>query len=298
VGVIYVVAAVMLWSAVPLLIKQVAPPFDVRWVALLRLALGAGFLAVAERFIAARPRRRDRAHAPWNWPQRAWVLLGGAGLGANYLLYTAGVARTTATAANLVVQVEVILLALWGLLILRESAPPAKLAGMALAFGGVFLVAWNGESLAALVHSRYFVGNITIAAAGFGWSFYGLSQKMLLRTRGVGETVVAIMVIGAVTTVAVAAFASPVSRAPTPLEWAYLGVLGLVCTGVAYLLLARGLQLLDASSVALISTLLPLFTMVEAHLLLGERLTGFIVAGAALIVSGVGLVVVRPGARP
>ena len=292
-GVLYVVMSVLVWSVVPLLIKQVAPPFDFRWVALLRLALGAGFLAAAEKFLAARTPAQPSPPRGWSAGERAWLALGGIGLGGNYLLYTAGVIRTTATAANLIVQVEIIGLALWGLLILKESAAPAKLLGMALAVGGVFLVAWNGESMAALAQSRYLAGNLIVAAAGLSWSFYGLGQKALLGSRGVRETVVPIMVIGALITAAAAAFVPAVTRTPTALEWAYAATLGLICTGLGYLLMVRGLRLLEASHVALVSALMPLFTMVEAHFLLGEELTAFVSAGAALIVGGVALMILR-----
>jgi len=294
---VYVVAAVFLWSAVPLLIKQVAPPFDVRWVALLRLAMGAGFLAVAERFVAGRARVRRRPSAKWSVGERAWLALGGACIGANYLLYTFGVTRTTATAANLIVQVEILGLATWGLLILKESVTRAKVAGMVLCFGGISLVAWNGESLAALARSEHFAGNLIVGAAGLSWSLYGLSQKVLLRSRGVGETVVPIMTIAAAITVAAAAFVPPVNRAPTLLEWLYVGTLGFVCTGMTYLLFARGLRLMDASTVALVASLLPVLTMIEAHFILGEELTGIILTGAALVVGGVAMMVVTGEGR-
>jgi drug/metabolite transporter (DMT)-like permease len=293
VGVIYVVAGVLLWSAIPLLIKQVVPPFDPRWVAMLRLALGTGFLLIAERFLSARlaavpPRRR------WRGRELALLILAGVSLGADYLLYTAGIARTTASAGNLIVQIEIVALCLWGLLILRESVGAAKLSGMALCFGGVFLVAWNGQSLHGLARSEYFAGNLLVAAGGLCWSVYALGQKMLLADRGTGETVVPIMAIGALMAGMVAVFVSPVQQPPTTAQWLWLVVLGCLCTGLAYLLIVRGLRQLEASHVALLATLNPVFTMIEAHFLLGERLTGFILGGAALVVGGVVLMVILP----
>ncbi len=296
-GVIYLVTAVLLWSAIPLLIKQVTPPFDTRWVALLRLTLGATFLAAAERVIGWRA-RGPRVRARWR--RREWVLLflGGISLGGDYLLYTLGIRHTTASAGNLVIQIELIALAMWGLLILREKATPAKLGGMALAFSGVFLVAWNGQSLDALLRSQYFMGNLAVAAGGLCWSFYALSQKVLLRTRPAAEAVVPIMVIAAGVAAGAAAFARPCARAPTGVEWTYLVTLGCFGTGLSYLLMVRGLRVLEASRAALICTLLPVFTMTEAHFLLGEKLTAFMGGSAALIVAGVGLMMVGGEGAP
>jgi len=290
VGVIYIVAAVLLWSFIPLLIKQVSPPFDPQWVAALRLALGAGFIAIAERVVAGAS--SPSSPGPRHWRRREQVLLifAGAAIAGDYLLYTAGIRLTTASAGNLVVQIEIIALSLWGLIILKESAGAAKLAGMALCFSGVFLVAWNGQGLTALARSEYSVGNLIVAAGGMCWSFYALGQKMLLETRGAGQTVVPIMLIGAGISVAVAIFSPLATRPPTSLQWALLIGLGSVCTGLAYFLMVRGLQRLEASHVALLATLNPVLTMTEAHFLLGEKLSGFLLGGAGLIVAGVCLI--------
>jgi len=297
VGVIYVVTAVVLWSGIPLLIKQVAPPFDVRWVAMLRLACGTGFLAVAERLVAARSPARAR-RPRWRKRELALLIFAGAGIGGDYLLYTAGIPRTTASAGNLVVQIEIIALVSWGLLILKESLSRAKLAGMVLCFSGVFLVAWNGQNLAALVRSEYFAGNLMVAAGGVCWSLYALGQKMLLQTRGPGETVVPIMAIGTAIAAAAAVFSPPAVRVPTALQVIYLIALGSLGTGLAYFLMVRGLRLLEASHMALLATLNPVLTMTEAHFLLGEKWGGFLVAGAVLIVSGVGtMTVFAPGEK-
>jgi drug/metabolite transporter (DMT)-like permease len=295
VGVIYVVAAVLLWSGIPLLVKQIVPPFDVRWVAMLRLALGTGFLAVAERLVGARY-AAGAGRPRWRKRERALLILAGVAIGGDYVLYTAGIPRTTASAANLVVQVEILALSLWSLVILKESLNRAKLAGMMLCFSGVFLVAWNGQSLAVLGHSEYFAGNLLVAAGGVCWSLYALGQKMLLQTREPGETVVPIMAMGTATAAALAFFSPPVMRAPTALQVAYLVALGCLCTGLAYFLMVRGLRLIDASHMALLATLNPLFTMTEAHFLLGEGWSSFLVAGAILIVSGVAtMTVFGPG---
>lgn len=289
-GVIYIVAAVLLWSFIPLLIKQVCPPFEPQWVAALRLALGAAFIAIAERTVGDAGSPPPANLCIWRRREQALLILTGMAIAGDYLLYTAGIRLTTASAGNLVVQIEIIALSLWGLLILKESAGAAKLGGMALCFAGVFLVAWNGQSLAALARSEYSVGNLIVAAGGMCWSFYALGQKMLLETRGAGETVVPIMAIGAGISVAAAMFSPLTTRPPTSLQWVLLIGLGSVCTGLAYFLMVRGLQRLEASHVALLATLNPVFTMTEAHFLLGEKLSGFLLGGAGLIVVGVSLI--------
>jgi drug/metabolite transporter (DMT)-like permease len=77
-------------------------------------------------------------------------------------------------------------------------------------------------------------------------------------------------------------------------RWQALGALaflGLGGTGLAYVLLAKGMQRLAAATVGLVSSTLPLFTMTEAHLLVGERITPYLLAGAAFVVTGAVLIV-------
>lgn len=77
-------------------------------------------------------------------------------------------------------------------------------------------------------------------------------------------------------------------------RWHTLGelvFLGSVGTGLAYVLLAKGMQRLKAASVGPVSSTLPLFTMTEARLLLREQTTPHLPAGAAFVVTGAVLIV-------
>jgi drug/metabolite transporter (DMT)-like permease len=80
----------------------------------------------------------------------------------------------------------------------------------------------------------------------------------------------------------------------SPITWPALVALvylGLIATGVAYIFLAKGMQRLEAATVGLISSTLPVWTMFQAHYLLGEAITPYLVAGMALIIAAVVLIV-------
>jgi drug/metabolite transporter (DMT)-like permease len=48
---------------------------------------------------------------------------------------------------------------------------------------------------------------------------------------------------------------------------------------------------LEAATVGLVGSTLPLFTMGEAHLFLGEDITAYLAGGAVLTIAGVALVI-------
>ena len=73
---------------------------------------------------------------------------------------------------------------------------------------------------------------------------------------------------------------------PQPGDIPYLVLMGLVNTGLAYLLYFTGLQKLPAQSVALISYIDPVSTLFFSAVLLNERLSPLQVVGAVMILGG------------
>lgn len=69
--------------------------------------------------------------------------------------------------------------------------------------------------------------------------------------------------------------------------WGLLGLIVLLPTVAAVLLFLRGVRELGASRTALVSTLEPVFTILMAAWLLGERLTLLQSAGVALVIGGI-----------
>lgn len=89
---------------------------------------------------------------------------------------------------------------------------------------------------------------------------------------------------------AVLTLASGQSLSPTqwkPAAWWLLGAIVLVPTFAAIVLYLQGIRGLGPSQAAVVSTLEPLFTIVLAWLILGQRLSWVQVGGAALVLGGV-----------
>jgi drug/metabolite transporter (DMT)-like permease len=82
---------------------------------------------------------------------------------------------------------------------------------------------------------------------------------------------------------------------PTPGEWAAVVALGVLCTGVAYLLYFRLIADVGPTRALTVTFLIPLFGMLWGALFLGEAITPVMAAGCALVLAGTALILRRPG---
>ena len=83
-----------------------------------------------------------------------------------------------------------------------------------------------------------------------------------------------------------------------PASWLAAGVLGVLCTGIAFVLYFRLIQRVGAARAATSTYLVPIFGIAWAWLLLGERPTTAMIASAALIVGSVILSQREAAAKP
>jgi drug/metabolite transporter (DMT)-like permease len=79
-------------------------------------------------------------------------------------------------------------------------------------------------------------------------------------------------------------------------DWASGIALGVVCTGLAYILYFRLVARVGPASAMTVTFLIPAFAMLWGALVLGEEVTGAMLAGCAVIFAGTALAVglVRP----
>ena len=142
-------------------------------------------------------------------------------------------------------------------------------------FGGVERVSWPGIALGIGAAVGYTLFNLL----SHRW-LSGRSQLVMMTyTFGIAAAGAAIL------SVASGQSLSPVRWDPE--AWWLLGAIVLVPTFAAIVLYLEGIRGLGPSQAAVVSTLEPLFTIVLAWMILGQRLSWVQVAGAALVLGGV-----------
>jgi drug/metabolite transporter (DMT)-like permease len=174
-------------------------------------------------------------------------------------------------------------------LFLKEQFRYRRLLGMAIAFGGLFvIVRWGSGRELTLDDGRYAL--ITMVAP-LCWAIYTVMGKQLvarhppLLVTGITLTYAGILSL---------AFASPsllTRLAELPLSfWAATLFLALLCTVFGFSVWYSALERMAAGRVASFVFLVPLFAVAMGALFLDEPVTPALAAGAATLVAGVYLV--------
>lgn len=189
---------------------------------------------------------------------------------------------------------------MWALLVawvwLGERPTRARLAGLALGLAGVVGLSWGKAD----VHPGSFgiSPGLGIAACLAATLLYGIAANWTKhRLSGVPPLAVA----AGSQTAAALALAAPTfwfwpASPPSAAAWASAVALGVLCTGLAYLLYFRLIAQSGATSAISVTLTIPAFAMLWGALFLGEVPTPAMLAGCAAVLAGTALSSGLPGA--
>lgn len=174
--------------------------------------------------------------------------------------------------------------ALVGFLWLRERMASLRVLGLALGFAGVIALVWHKLSLD---------GDRLAVLAGLSAALcYGLSAHYTKRnlTRSSPLAISAGSLIAAsIVLLPLACLALP-ERMPSTQSWLFAVLLGVLCTGVAYILFFRLLAHVGPARAMTVTYLIPLFGILWGSYFLAEPIGWITLFGGMGILSGVMLV--------
>ena len=230
------------------------------------------------------------------------ALIGLIGVTILNLAVVYGQARLTAALSSLIVTSNPIHTALISRVLLGEPLGARKLAGIGLAFAGLVVVLLFGSENAAALGARELTGVGILAVAPFAWAFYTVLSKPLLAAYPSVHVAAYTTIAGAVPFFALPAVGEGMLGRIGALDargWLAALFATLVSFVLAYILWYRALKVLTPSQTAVYVYLVPVFGLLFAWLLLGERPTPFLLLGGATILAGVVLTNSAPrGERP
>ena len=248
-------------------------------------------LAAISLVIIAQVATRFFTIEPEGWPSAraaiALVLLGMLGNGVYQILFVEGIARTRAGDAALLISAAPAFIAIIGRLRGTEQVSARGVVGIALSILGMGFVVIgttnaDGDQRATLL------GDSLLLISSLCWSIYTVYlQPYTHRTGGVHLSALT-MVGGMVPLLAVAApamLATDWTHVPT-LAWGSLAYSGFFALVIAYLFWYAGVRVLGPTRTAMYANLQPIFAVAVASLVLGEVITGWQVAGAISIITG------------
>lgn len=266
-----------LWGASFLFTRIAAPAFGPFALAELRVAIAALVLLP---LLAWRADLRELISH-----RVQFLLLGAVNTAIPFSLFTYAALSITAGLASILNATAPMFTALVAWLWMRERLTPAQWLGMGVGMAGV---AWLS------------MGKGQINASGHGWAIaaallatlsYGVSASVAKRFfSGVRPLAVAA---GSQTAAALLllpfAIAFRPSGAIRAVDWKAAVALGVLCTGLAYILYFRLIARVGPAQAMTVTFLIPAFAMLWGALILGEAVTLTMLAGCAVILVGTAL---------
>lgn len=207
-----------------------------------------------------------------------------------FALFSFTTAYTSAGFASILNSLTPIFSALVAWLWLREQLTPAMVIGILLGFSGVLVMVFDRETIA----SGFVL--LPVLAGLAGSLLYGMTGNYSRRFAiGVPVSVIAAgsQLFSTLTLLPIALLQWPATPVPVA-AWGYAGILGLLCTAVAHLMYFNLLEKVGVARTVIVTYLIPVFAMLWGFLILGEGVTLKMLAGAACILSGIGLTTYKP----
>jgi len=274
----------LLFGTLPILGKLAMLEMPPMTLAAARGLLGALLLTLADRVVSGPPSR------PAPGERREAAVLALFGVVANQILFIAGLARTTATHATLLVATVPIFTILAGLVTGRERPSARRLLAVPVAFGGIlFLLEPSGLSF----HGGTFVGDLLVTLNSAAYAYFLIRARDVLLRRPALSFVAQTFRYGAVP-IALVALPGLLRFRPTELSgrtaFALAGVVLLGTVG-AYVLNAWALARTSAATTAFFIFVQPLFAGALAFAVLDEKPSPRLFGAALLIFAGVALAI-------
>lgn len=277
---------VVIWASAFLAIKIVVPETGPLWLAAIRVLIG---------FVVLLP------WAIWRgfiWPSkfRQWRLLFAIAVlnvAAPFFLISWAELTIDAGIASLLMGVGPFLALIGSHFFTNDDRfTPAKLAAVLLGFTGILVVV-GADAITGLGENLP-----SQLAAVCGSACYVASGILIRKLEGFPPVRLSCLVLG-IASVVLVAFASIYDGVPnlqmSNTAWMFLIYLGLVPTGIGYILRYRLIQTIGVSAFALGLNLIPVFGIAMGAVFLGEAISWTVAIALILVMSG--LLVSRIGCR-
>lgn len=266
-----------IWGGSFLFMRVAVPVLGPVQLIAYRVSLAALFLAG----VALLQRRRLDLRAHW----RHYLILGACNSALPFLLFAFAAQTLSASLLSILNATAPIWAALIASLSRRTLPPPRIAIGLMLGVTGVAVLMSFDAVMLQPGASLALVAGLAASLA------YGIASTYAKSVRGVDAFANAHGSMWAATILMLPAFPFfPAHASPAAGIAAAVFGLGVVCSGVAYLLYFRLIADLGAASALTVTFLIPVFGVLWGSVFLGERVGWYTVAGSLVIVLGTVLV--------
>jgi drug/metabolite transporter (DMT)-like permease len=215
----------------------------------------------------------------------AMAALGGAAIVINWLLLFGSFSRASISVATAVYNTQPFMLVAFGALFFSERLTLTKLSWLGMAFVGMVLIV-QAKPDAGYGGTDYFVGILMALGAAFFWAVAAIVTKKL---KGTPPHLIALIQVS-VGIVMLAPFANLAHPPADARSWIMLAILGIVHTGLMYILMYGAIQKLPTYLQGSLSFIYPVVAILVDVVAFGHRLQAVQIVGAlAILIAAAGM---------
>ena len=205
------------------------------------------------------------------------------------LCFFYGLKQITAGRGALVVALTPVLVALGAWFMGQEKMTPVKLAGIAIALLGCLTVVGNGNPL-ALLHGAVGMGEWLILGCALCWTAYTfIGRQATLSLSPLAATLYASLIGSLLLGITALLQGGSEIGEWSWRVWTSVLFLAIGGTALAFTWFADGVKRLGAAKASVFVNLVPVFAVLQAAVLLDERLGFAVLGGGLLVIAGVWL---------
>ncbi len=270
--------AVLLWGVSFPIIKAALGEIDPFFFIFLRFGLAAlivlGYLAVFRR-----PLRRLLDN------RILWIL--GITNAAGFAMEFFGLTLTTASKAALLVNVNVVFMAIFSAILLKEKINGRAKVGILIGVAGVFLTTTGGDL--SVLGTGSAIGDLIIFTGGIIWAYSNIYNKRAVMELGLSAMdVTESMTLTTAIALAPLMLVSPLTFHVSPFSVSALLYVTLICTFLGFFLFYKALKSLTVVNAGIVMLFEIVVAIVTASAFLGEAIpplgaVGGVLIGAAIV---------------
>jgi drug/metabolite transporter (DMT)-like permease len=269
------------WIAGRVVAQELTAPLAVPAIRFLLAGMVLGGYALA-----------TEGHIPRPQNGGEWGIVSGLALTGIFLYalcFFYGLKHISAGRGALVVALTPVVVALAAWLFGQERMTAVKLAGVVIALTGCLMVIGNGDPF-ALAHGAVGPGEWLILGCVLCWAAYTFIGRRATRTLSPLAAILWASLLGAVLLGITALIQGGTDLAAwSPAVWASVVFLAVGGTALGFTWFADGVRRLGAARASAFVNLVPVFAVLQAAILLDERLGLSVLGGGLLVIAGVSL---------
>ena len=201
-----------------------------------------------------------------------------------------GMKFTTASNTGWIIGTAPIFMALLGLIFFKEKLNFIKITGIIVATFGLLLLVGKGNP--ANIDFIKNKGDLLVLSSAFTWGIYSMVNKKISLNYSPVMTIFYLFVMMAIIIIPITLNESTIKAVLnlSGIGWIAILFLGLLCSGVSYVIWAYALREMESAKVGVYLYFEPFVTVIAAWIFLKEDITLLMILSGLIITAGVFLV--------